>query len=167
MTINNIITMPSLSAKDIIRFWSKVAKWWPKACWEWKARKDKDGYGKFTVSISGRKLHLRAHRVALILTVGQDLAANITRHSCDNPSCCNPAHLKPGTIQDNKRDSVERNRQAKGEKTNKSKLTESAVCQIRDLYAAGNITRIALGERFSVSGVMIGRIIARKNWKHV
>lgn len=87
------------------RFWRKVDKRGPDDCWEWQAGKSSFGYGAF--GINGRS-H-RAHRVAKMLS-GVDLGDQIVRHACDNPACCNPAHLLLGTLADNNRDMWERNR---------------------------------------------------------
>jgi hypothetical protein len=34
----------------------------------------------------------------------------VIRHTCDNPACCNPLHLLPGTQADNVQDAINRNR---------------------------------------------------------
>lgn len=58
-----------------------------------------------------------AHRVAWILINGEipviegaDYRGTVLRHTCDNPLCVKPAHLRLGTHLDNMRDKVERNR---------------------------------------------------------
>ena len=85
----------------------------PKGCWEWTASKHPKGYGYLCV---GKTKHRYAHTVALELKIGRTLGEGMTevaRHTCDNPSCVNPAHLVPGTCQDNTDDMVARGRQRK------------------------------------------------------
>jgi hypothetical protein len=87
------------------RFWSKVDK--SGACWEWTASRDCHGYGSFCGP--GRQTWL-AHRFAIYLATGEHPADSLVLHSCDNPPCCNPAHLRCGTVADNVRDALERGR---------------------------------------------------------
>jgi hypothetical protein len=85
----------------IDKFWAKVDRRGPDECWTWKAGKDNYGYGQ--ISIKGRST--RAHRVALILTVGEPETSGLhglhDPITCNNPGCCNPSHLRWGTHQDN------------------------------------------------------------------
>lgn len=90
------------------------------ACWIWTAGVDKDGYGKFTLTlprIGGKQqqVSVRAHRIAYLLTVGPLAGDQLVRHSCDTPACCNPKHLEPGSQVDNVADRVARGRSARGE----------------------------------------------------
>lgn len=77
------------------RFWSKVDRRGPEECWPWKYGKDASGYGM--IRVDGRTL--KAHRFVAGNPVG-----GVVRHTCDNPPCCNPAHLLIGTQQENVRD---------------------------------------------------------------
>ena len=92
-------------------FWSKVDKSaGDDACWPWTGEKRTSGYGWFFSKYG----QYQAHRISLVLKTGQwDMFAvkkvvyncpSIARHMCDNPVCCNPAHLQWGTPEQNTRD---------------------------------------------------------------
>jgi hypothetical protein len=88
-------------------FWSRVDKRGPDECWPWLgAPNNRHGYGGFWFD---GKSEL-AHRLAYRLTFGQITDGFWILHSCDNPPCCNPAHLREGTVVDNNRDRTERGR---------------------------------------------------------
>lgn len=82
------------------RFWSKVDKRGPDECWPWAAHcRRRDGRGCFSLKGVSRP----APRVAFILTHGVE-PSGYACHTCDNPKCCNPAHLWDGTHSENMRD---------------------------------------------------------------
>lgn len=93
------------------RFWAKVhiAE---TGCWEWRANKVR-GYGRFS---HGGRMWL-AHRVAHAELIGPIPDGLDVLHSCDNPPCVNPAHLRAGTDQDNMRDQLSRGRHGNIKKT--------------------------------------------------
>jgi len=88
------------------RFWSHVVTM-PNGCMEWTGRIDRKGYGRVTVNSE----HLAAHRFAWELANGPIPDGLHMRHFvCDNPPCCNPEHLLPGTHADNMADMVAKGR---------------------------------------------------------
>lgn len=95
------------------RLWSKVDiptnKMMTRMCWNWSGSTAK-GYGQIWV---GGKV-LRAHRVAYEAANGPIPEGMLVRHKCDNPLCCNPAHMELGTHDDNMRDKAIRDRAWKG-----------------------------------------------------
>lgn len=105
MTMEEILY---LKEETSYRFWSKVDKKSDNECWNWKG-KTKKGYGWFTVHTRDKVREFIASRVALYLS-GVDVKDLFVLHSCDNPPCCNPNHLRTGTAKDNSRDMVERGR---------------------------------------------------------
>lgn len=78
------------------------------SCWPYIGkRKHKDGYGYPKRNQKG----ILAHRWSYEHHYQVALAADIVvRHTCDNPACCNPLHLLPGTQADNHKDMHERQR---------------------------------------------------------
>jgi hypothetical protein len=54
-----------------------------------------------------------------------------------------------------------------GERNGMSKLTEADAALIRELYAEGNLTYRALGQRYGVTYHPIYAIVHGKTWKHV
>jgi hypothetical protein len=92
-----------LTPKIITRFLSKVTRGSADQCWPWTAGKFHHGYGQFNAGrdADGRQDTRYAHRVAFQIATGIDPQDAVVMHSCDNPSCCNPAHLRLGTQADN------------------------------------------------------------------
>jgi hypothetical protein len=106
--------MQSLSQKQINNFLGKIDKeksnifYNGSRCWEWKAWRDKDGYGRWN-PILGIKFY--SHRLMYEITYGSIPGGLLVCHHCDNPPCCNPDHLFLGTNQDNLADRDEKGRQ--------------------------------------------------------
>lgn len=67
----------------------------PDACWPWPGHTDKDGYPLATMDYKTYGVH----RLMLSWYTGTD--GVMALHSCDNPICCNPNHLRWGTAKDN------------------------------------------------------------------
>lgn len=92
------------------RFWDRVAVGPADDCWPWKGQTNSRGYGRHEVWPDSKRVRLLAHRVAVTLTSGQEIGRNTLLHTCDNPPCCNPRHLRVGTQSDNMRDALAKGR---------------------------------------------------------
>lgn len=125
-------------------------------CWIWTGTKDKDGYGLFG---HGRR-QLRAH-VAALAVDGRPVPKGFYGcHTCDNPSCVNPAHLYVGTPTQNAQDAVRRGRLRPGRK---AKLTPDKVRAIR----AATGTHDTIAASFGISRTNVSLIRQGKTWRAV
>lgn len=173
---------------EACRFWHKVQKGPADACWPWQASYTKaTGYGRFKPS-EGSPLRENddtqyAHRAAFLLARGPIPDGLHVLHSCDNPICCNPAHLRAGTRSDNMNDMHQRGRwhlenplvgdanparykrenMPRGENHGQAKLTWAIVAEVRALHAAGSAVAV-LAERFGVTATTIRKVVERKTW---
>lgn len=96
-------------------FWAKVNKAaGPMGCWVYTGFRKWDGYGWLQRHVGGIPRSLTAHRYAWILTHGEPPAGAHIMHKCDNPPCCNPAHLQLGTHDENMKDMAAKGRQNSG-----------------------------------------------------
>lgn len=83
-----------------MRFWRKIKK--VGGCWEWQGSKHPFGYGQFRVGNGTKRGRLiYAHHFAYEGSYGDIPDGMEVMHTCDNPSCCRPAHLVLGTHQEN------------------------------------------------------------------
>lgn len=151
---------------DIERFMARVVVM-PSGCWHWRGAHIEGGRPLFTI----RRKNVLASRAALILIRGVSFAAGMCAcHHCDNPSCCNPAHLFVGTQADNMRDASEKGRlrgpKVLGERHASAKLTEAQVLGVRSRHAAGS-SLSSLAREHGVAVQSIRAIVRRSTWKHI
>jgi hypothetical protein len=107
------------------RLWPKVDKSaGPDGCWLWTGAKKQGGYGK--IGQGGSAGWVLAHRVAWEVVNGPIPHGMVVCHSCDEPSCVNPAHLWLGTQAQNLADMRAKDRHCSGEKMTQALLGSEA-----------------------------------------
>lgn len=149
------------------RFWSKVDA--TGECWVWKGYRMPSGYGTFQPDpVRGRML---VHRFIDEHERGQIPDGVVVMHTCDNPSCVNPDHLRRGTQADNLADMREKRRHVDppvtiGMKHHSNKLSDSEVMEIYRRRASGENGK-SLAREYGVSDAMVYDIANGKKWKHL
>ena len=123
-----------ITDRDESRFWKKVINIGKDECWKWVGSKNSCGYGRmqFNGVLEG------AHRVSWMIhtdTIPLPKGVHVL-HSCDNPECCNPAHLWLGNHKDNMKDRNKKGRTRGGrnvrETSPSARFSERDVLRIRE-----------------------------------
>jgi hypothetical protein len=151
--------------------WSKVDKRGPDECWPWMGWRNEQGYGRLEI----KDVSYYAHRVIFDLACpglisreapGDKKGFGFIRHSCDNPPCCNPAHLTVGTAKDNIDDRRIRGRAPnfKGDRGPRCKLTMEQAREARALRKTGIAVR-QLAERFGLSVPSMKTLLNGKSYQ--
>lgn len=86
-------------------------------CWVWFGLLDKSGYGIFKTEFTAS-----AHRFSYELHKGRIPDGLHVLHTCNNPPCVNPSHLKIGTNKDNIADKIAAGNHKHSEETRKTLL---------------------------------------------
>ncbi len=187
----------NLTDRQIRNFWRKVQKLSENECWNWTASKDGNGYGKLGTSSMGKTRMWAAHRLSFLIKNGRLNECLGVLHSCDNPLCVNPKHLRQGTHVENMEDAKLRGRMASGEnhglrkhperaargdrhssKTHPervargssvggAKLTDELVLRIRADYIPGKFGCRRLGRKYGIGFRHANQIVSRKIWSHI
>lgn len=160
-------------------FWQRVKIGDSTECWPWEKGRDGHGYGAVW---NGTRL-IKTHRRAYELAHGPIPEGMLVCHTCDNPPCCNPAHLWIGTTYQN---AMDREKKKRGDNSGKhlirwkqehperilrgkqctwAKLTEDQVLEI--YQHKGLLTVDAAAEKFQVNRITLHDIWARRTWRHL
>lgn len=147
----------------MVRFWRQVdMSGGADACWNWTGCTNADGYGWFN-GFGGPQL---THRLMYSLGARAPERGQVVMHSCDNPPCCNPAHLRIGTDADNARDRMRKGRGARGERQGNAMLTEAAVVDIVTRLRNGEMQRV-VAEGYGLAACTISALWTGRSWTHV
>lgn len=138
-------------AVKVTAFWMNVGRQGDDECWLWNGYRDEDGYGRFF--IGGRMVG--AHELALTFTTGERRLPRLdTCHSCGNPPCCNPRHLRFDTRKSNTDDTVRMGRNNPFPR----RLDDGTVRIIRERRQAG-ASQDDLAAQYGVSASYISQIV--------
>lgn len=153
------------SEADLEKFWRRVDKRGPDECWPWIGQAIPKGYGTMCYTRNKIGYTYYAHRMAYAIANGCIPAGNHVRHEvCDDPPCCNPAHMSLGTNQDNCDDCEKKDRRPRGENRAQSKLSLTDVLSIISFANKGVRQRI-IANRFHTTQSNISFIVNGKRWK--
>lgn len=151
------------------RLYSQVKIGEPEECWPFQGSVNEEGYGYCTYRAAGINT---AHRLAAWLA-GMEVKGMYVLHTCDNPPCCNPAHLKVGTHIDNERDKDSKGRRPKGEEHGGSKVSEDSIRLLwndwkgkRSRVSKGSFC-LMWGQRLEVVPNQINNILDGWSWNHI
>jgi hypothetical protein len=159
------------------RFWQKVDIGLENDCWHWQGCKNEKGYG-----VAGHQGKTKkAHRLAYELLVGTIPDGMCLLHTCDNPSCCNPAHLRVGTRADNNADMREKGRARygssktprlgcaykRGERHPQSKFDAETVRAIRADREVRGMSLSAIAKKHQCGITTVYKIVHRVTWFHI
>lgn len=124
-------SMPCRNKADHVtverNFWGYVQK--GDGCWEWMGARytlPSLPYGQCNKKFG----ESAAHRLSWVLHNGPIPKGFSVLHKCDNAPCVRPDHLFLGTLKDNSRDAINKNRQA-------HRLSAADVTDIRRMRANG------------------------------
>lgn len=161
MSRKSFAPIPEIDFITKRRLMAKIDTGEPDKCWHWTGATSK-GYGRFKI---GQSIYL-AHRVVYQIHYGGAMPQGmVVMHTCDNPSCCNPAHLRLGTYTENvlDMDAKGRRNNVRGEDCATAKLTEEQVIAIRK----SKLSERAIARIYGMAKSSIHAIRSGQTWQHL
>src|SRR5712671_2284212 len=157
--------MRNVPAKQ--RLLARINRLGPTDCWPWTGIIGTWGYGVFWL----RGHNINASRATYLLLVAAVPKNLVVCHTCDNPACCNPAHLWVGTQADNLRDcrikGRAKNVRGKDHPRTLAKLSPRLIEKAKKLHYEKGISQSEIGRRWGVHSSVISRAVRNKTWKYL
>lgn len=122
-------------------------------CWEWTGTISREGYGRKTIRVSGRRRSEYAHRWMYQAKIGPIPAGAELDHLCRNRKCVNPAHLEAVSHLINA---------TRGAAT---KISDKKVAEIRRRHAAGSVSTRQLAREFRVGKSTVWRLVSDASYR--
>ena len=165
---------------DILgRYWRKVDRKGPDQCWIWKGARTTGGYGQLANGRTNRNRPERSLATHIALAIdgrARPDSNHVAMHLCDNPTCVNPAHLRWGTMSENRADMIAKGRSAQQQRAataldasalqigrnrhHAAKLNSKLVCYIR----SSTKTTIDLADELGVTNQCISNVRTGRTW---
>ena len=114
-----------------------------RGCWGWSGPTI-NGYARVALGTRGTYTHVLAHRLSYVVHHGEIAEDLHVLHSCDNPICTNPVHLRLGTQADNMDDKFRRGRAS-------FKVPPEKIDELLDRVARGELLQREAGAEVGVS----------------
>ena len=129
----------------------------PDGCWVWNGHINSDGYGTWNNSL--------VHRTVAEMFIAPIPNSSVVCHTCDVPSCVNPAHLWIGTQAENQEDKAAKGRAAskRGSRNPQARITE----EIAQTIKYGGMRGADAARTYGVSPSMVCDIRKGRTWAHV
>jgi hypothetical protein len=143
----------------IDRFWARVYKK-PHGCWLFSGAKWCRGGHIYFSRDDGTRVS--AHRYSYELHHGPIEPSAVVRHSCDTPTCVNPAHLIVGSQRNNVEDAIQRDRR---NAFGRQRLTLAQALDIRARFALGQSQK-TIARHYGVSKGCVHAVVHRLTWAH-
>lgn len=148
------------------RFWRRVERGHPEACWLWTGKIERNGYGRFQVGGKGSP-QVGAHRYSYEMHNEPPPPGLVVMHKCDVRNCVNPRHLTLGTHADNMADMMAKGRKMVvspiGESSGAAKLTDELVRAMR----LSSESHAAWAERVGLARSTVRAARLGKTWGHI
>lgn len=158
--------MPKQPPPTLERLLARCGPPTERGCREWeRGARDKDGYGRFTWNDRTHPAHVWVLELA---TGHEQQPGECGLHSCDNPPCCEPSHLRWGSKADNMADAKARGRLAFGERNPNAKLSVESADRLRArAVEIGDVHGrwMTLSREFGISDVQCKNIVTGKRRK--
>ena len=135
-----------------------------KDCWIWTASTYRGGYGHFRRWVDGKWKMYKAHRYAYEAFKGPLDAKLLVCHTCDNPSCVNPAHLFVGTAKENMQDMIKKGRKSISRNPKHKWLDRETVKSMRRDFEQG-MKQAEICIKYEHSRAQVSRVVLHQIWK--